>query len=136
VGIPLSLGIEVGVDSAFSNTTLAIPLLARVAYHFDITPKIDLYLVGKAGYAFGIWRGEERDQIEASGGSVGKFGGFSFGFDVGAAYYFSSFWGVFIEAGFDQYGLTGKVNYGYGGGEEIVKIPFRRIVTLGVSFKR
>jgi hypothetical protein len=140
ISIPLSLGGEIGIDSSsFSygggkDTVLAIPLLARVAYHFDLMPKLDLYLVGKIGMAFGVWSGDMKDVAERSGGDIKMPIGFAFGFDVGAAYYFTSTIGAFAEIGFDDYMLSTKVSGGTYDGVTI-KAPFYRFFTAGLSVK-
>jgi predicted porin len=128
IGIPLSLGLEAGYDTASISddslgtlTGYAIPLLLRVAYHFDLMANLDLYLVGKIGYAFG-------------GGKQGSYSedgvnGIGFGVDVGAAYYFTSRIGVFAEAGYERYGLEKDVN------NITWKFPFSRFVIVGISAK-
>ncbi|MDR0683652.1 MAG: outer membrane beta-barrel protein [Spirochaetaceae bacterium] len=140
IGIPLSLGGEVGVDSAsfkydenYTDTVIAIPLLLRAAYHFDLLPKLDLYIVGKIGYVIGIWEGETKDAVKSLGASVGDIGGIGFGFDVGAAYYFNSKFGLFAEVGFDDYALESEITgSGY---NQTLKAPFNRFLTIGVSGK-
>ena len=140
IGIPLSLGGEVGVDSAsfkyagiYTDTVIAIPLLLRAAYHFDLLPKLDLYVVGKIGYVIGIWEGETKDMVKSIGASVGDIGGIGFGFDVGAAYYFNSKLGAFAELGFDDYALESEItSSGY---NQTLKAPFNRFLTIGVSGK-
>jgi hypothetical protein len=142
INVPLSLGFEVGVDNAsfktgngrYKDSITAIPLLVRAAYHFDLLPKLDLYVVGKIGYAPGIWTGDNRDDVESMGGRVDPVGGIGFGFDVGVAYYFNSKIGVFAEVGFDQYGLETKVKFD--GDSSTLRAPFRRFLTAGFSFKR
>ncbi|MDR2739903.1 MAG: porin family protein [Treponema sp.] len=127
IGVPLSLGVEAGFDTASIEegadkvTGSAIPLLARVAYHFDFMANLDLYVVGKIGYVLGF--------AEARSGSEGGYNGIGFGFDVGAAYYFTPRFGAFAEAGFDRYNLEKDF-----GGEKI-EVPFSRFVTVGVSTK-
>jgi hypothetical protein len=127
VSVPLSLGFEIGYDRASisdGGVTVegyAIPLLVRVAYHFDLMANLDLYLVGKIGYVLG-------------GGEVGSdsesgFNGVGFGFDVGGAYYFTPRLGAFAEAGFDRYNLSKDIS------GTTVKIPFTRFVTVGLSVK-
>jgi hypothetical protein len=135
ISIPLSLGVEVGVDTSkitqggLEDTVLAIPILARVAYHFDIMPKLDLYVVGKIGYVAGIWTGDNKDYFENYNLSIKEPGGFGFGFDVGAAFYFTPTVGIFGEGGFDNYMLEAKV-------ETVkVKMPFYRFLTVGLSLK-
>jgi hypothetical protein len=127
IDMPLSLGFEVGYDTATLNdgievTGYAIPLLARVAYHFDLMANLDLYLVGKAGYVLG--GGED-----AAGNAEEDINGLGFGFDVGAAYYFSPRFGVFAEAGFERYSLEKKV------GSDTYSFPFSRFIIVGLSTK-
>jgi opacity protein-like surface antigen len=158
IGIPLSLGVEAGFDGASTTASSdqwedeirAIPLLARVAYHFDLLPKLDLYIVGKVGYALGKWSGDTYDFFALNDEYNRNFkvtdpSGFAFGFDVGAAFYFTSRLGVFIEGGFDKYSLasevTGEVWDGdssYGSWinyKEEVELPFTRFFTAGLSLK-
>ncbi|MDR1901526.1 MAG: porin family protein [Treponema sp.] len=139
ISVPLSLGAEVGVDSSkfttdnSEDTVLAIPLLLRVAYHFDLFPKLDLYLVGKIGYALGKWSGDTKKLWESYGGTMEEVGGFAFGVDIGAAYYFTSTIGLFAEAGLDRYGLSAKATI-YNESETL-KVPFSRFFTAGLSAK-
>jgi hypothetical protein len=148
VSVPLSIGIEIGFDGAsttaddgMEDEIAAIPLLVRVAYHFDILPKLDLYVVGKIGYSFGVWSGETYDWCNEDGYKTTAPSGFAFGFDIGAAYYFTSKFGVFAEAGFDRYLLKSEVSGEYYNGyrwvsEDFeVELPFTRFLTLGVSVK-
>jgi hypothetical protein len=140
IGIPLSLGGEIGVDGAKftiagdgEETVMAIPLLLRVAYHFDLMPKLDLYVVGKIGYVPAVWEGTQKDNLEGSGASIGNIGGVGFGFDVGAAYYFNSRVGAFAELGFDGYMLESEIS---GGGiSATLEAPFYRFLTIGASVK-
>lgn len=139
IQVPLSLGGEIGIDtstfknSGYKDTVLAIPLLVRAAYHFDLFPKIDLYVVGKAGYVFGVWSGDTKDYLESQGGKMEAEGGIAFGFDVGAAYYFTPILGVFAEAGFDRY--DGRAKQTVGGGTYKADAPFNRFFTVGISAK-
>jgi hypothetical protein len=129
IGLPLSLGFEVGYDTATIDddaygklSGYAIPLLARAAYHFDLMANLDLYVVGKLGYVLGS--GED-----AYGYSEDGINGLGFGFDVGAAYYFSPRIGFFAEAGFEQYGLEKVIN-----GVDW-EVAFSRFVIVGLSAK-
>jgi hypothetical protein len=76
IGVPLSLGVEFGADSSsftmpgYKDTVLAIPLLLRAAYHFDLHPKVDLYLVGKIGWVFGAWSGDNYDEAKNTAASI------------------------------------------------------------------
>ena len=145
ISIPMSLGIEFGIDSSSfkdegtKDTVLAIPILLRAAYHFDLHPKFDLYLVGKIGLAFGIWSGDLRDALDKAGVTINPDPpmGVGFGFDVGAAYYFMPRFGVFAEGGFDGYMLKSKIEFpaNYGGGSANLDAPFYRFFTIGLSTK-
>jgi hypothetical protein len=119
VSVPLSLGFEIGYDRASIGdyTIYAIPLLLRVAYHFDLMADLDLYLVGKLGYVLG--GGEGKGESESGVNGVG------FGFDVGASYYFNPRIGAFGELGFDR----------YNGEKSGVEFPFTRFFTAGISVK-
>jgi hypothetical protein len=142
IGIPLSLGAEIGIDTAALNfkygsskqtdNVMAVPLLLRAAYHFDLDPKLDLFLVGKVGYAVGaIVSGPDKDYLESAGG-------FGFGIDIGVAYYFTSVFGLFAEAGFDGYMIESKFKATYNK-ETInftVDTPFYRFATIGLSFRK
>jgi hypothetical protein len=131
INIPLSIGLEVGADSAAltfggdEDKVLAMPILVRGAYHFDLFPKLDFYLVGKLGGVFGfVTSGPDKEDFKSAGG-------FAFGIDAGAAYYFTSIVGAFAEVGFDGYMAKSKFDGGI-----TVDTPFYRFFTLGISFKR
>jgi hypothetical protein len=176
-GVPLSLGVEVGVNSSvfkitryeiveipgytgtngwvegtteeitlnkWEDSIAAIPLLFRAAYHFDLLPKLDLYLVGKIGYVIGIWNGGYKNWEEQDFDSkIEPVGGLGYGVDAGVAYYFNSKLGLFVEAGFDQYALKTRVTGKEEAGEDYeenswdytINVPFNRIVTFGFSAK-
>jgi opacity protein-like surface antigen len=150
VGIPLSLGVEVGYDTGkftlkapyyeddtirtYNETMSVVPLLVRAAYHFDLVAKLDLYVVGKIGYALGFWSGEFYD----ISGITSDIGGLAFGFDVGIAYYLTPVFGFFAEAGFDDYMLETKFTERYvdvGDFNYTLEAPFNRFVTVGISTK-
>jgi hypothetical protein len=140
ISIPLSLGGEIGVDGAKftidkwgEETVTAIPVLLRAAYHFDLAPKLDLYAVGKIGYVFGSWKGDQKTWLEDNQVTVGTIGGFGFGIDAGVAYYFNSKVGAFAEVGFDDYMLKSKMSAS--GVTGTLEAPFHRILTIGVSGK-
>jgi hypothetical protein len=139
IRIPLSIGVEAGVDTSsftaegWTDTVFVFPILARVAYHFDLMPKLDLYLVGKAGVAFGSWSGPSRDYALQGGGNIDLPPGLAFGIDLGVAYYFTSVIGIFAEAGFDRYGMSAKVTGRNVNGA--FDVPFSRFLTAGLSVK-
>jgi hypothetical protein len=140
VSIPVSLGVEVGINgSSFTelnskDSITAIPFLFRAAYHFDLDPQLDLYIVGKLGYAGGSWTGDLKKALKNMEATVDGPSGFGIGIDLGAAWYFTEKVGIFAELGFDQYALSTDISYG---DEEYMTIsaPFNRFLTAGVSFK-
>jgi hypothetical protein len=143
ISIPMSLGFEIGADGSSFTTEgqsnskdniTAIPLLLRAAYHFDINPKMDLYLVGKVGYVIGIWEGDVKNLLDTMNADVDPIGGFGFGVDLGAAYYFTSNFGIFAERGFDGYMLSTKVKIS-GVSDLTIYAPFYRFLTVGISAK-
>jgi hypothetical protein len=139
IKIPLSLGFEVGADWAYlvfdysngldTDVVTAIPLLFRTAYHLDLFPKLDLYLVGKIGYALGIITDGSGDRLHIDD----SVGGLAFGLDIGVAYYFASVFGVFIEGGFDDYML--QATFLDDANKPTINMPFYRFVTAGISFR-
>jgi hypothetical protein len=75
INIPLSLGGEIGVDTStifdapYEDRVVAVPILLRAAYHFDLFPKLDFYVVGKLGYAIGtITSGPDEPYLDSAGG--------------------------------------------------------------------
>jgi hypothetical protein len=144
VRVPVSLGAEIGVMGAkfeagsYEDTVTAVPLLLRVAYHFDnLVENLDLYIAGKIGGAFGSWKGDYKDYAKNMGLSVDDPGGFAFGFDVGAVYFVTPIFGLFAELGFDRYALETEAT-GELFGEKIkvtLEAPFSRFLTFGVSFR-
>jgi hypothetical protein len=128
ISIPLSLGVEAGFDGAttsavggnsgdtFEDKITAIPLLLRVAYHLDLMPRLDLYVVGKIGYVLGKWEGDTLDYYTENipgayrGYEATPPSGLGWGFDLGAAFYFTPNFGIFIEGGFDRYDLKTKIS--------------------------
>jgi hypothetical protein len=96
--------------------------------------------VGKAGYVFGTWEGDTKDDVESMNGKFEDVNGFGFGFDVGAAWYFTSNIGVFAEVGFDKYGLKTAASYSYQDydgsfvpGSIDIDVPFSRFLNTGIS---
>ena len=115
------------------TTASAVPLLIRVAYHFDFVPILDLYVVGKIGGAFGSWEGSFKSEATKLALAIDDPGGFAIGIDVGAAYYFTSMFGVFAELGFDHYGLEAEA---FGSGiSATLEAPFPRFLVFGANLK-
>jgi hypothetical protein len=136
IGIPLSLGLEIGYDTAMLTDDLdtgdqlsfegyVIPLLARVAYHFDLMAKLDLYLVGKIGFVFGTAVFDYNGWTTSIETTEEGVDGFGFGIDLGAAFYFTPRIGIFAEAGYDR----------YNGEKDDFTMGFIRFYTVGISTK-
>jgi hypothetical protein len=98
-----------------------VPILLRVAYHFDLFPKLDLYLVGKIGGAIGtITSGPDVTSFDSAKG-------FAFGIDIGTACRLTPVFGLFGETGFDSYMIESKFTYS---NSYTVDTPFYRFLTL------
>ncbi|GHV90327.1 hypothetical protein AGMMS50268_08300 [Spirochaetia bacterium] len=146
IGIPLSLGAEVGVHSAIFEKVvtkaLVIPLLLRVGYHLDLIDNLDLYAVGKIGYVIPALTYSYTKSFSGNSGNninvnEDEKGGLGIGIDIGAAYYFTPRIGVFAEVGFDVYNvsleMSGSDNYtSY---NETIDIKFTQFLTAGISIK-
>jgi hypothetical protein len=139
ISFPLSVGVEIGIegksvyDSGNKDTFTAGPILARVGYHFAPIPNLDLYVLGKIGFVFGNWSGDYYDYIDDLGADIDDPNGFAFGFDVGAAYYFTPHVGAFAEIGFDDYAL--KTEASLGSYSVTGEAPFYKFLTVGVAYK-
>ncbi|GHV79301.1 hypothetical protein AGMMS49944_10920 [Spirochaetia bacterium] len=123
-------------DSGIKDTITTVPILARVAYHFAPIPKLDLYLLGKIGVAFGKWSGDYYDYAKANGASIDDPLGVAFGFDLGAAYYFTPHFGAFAELGFDDYALETEASITVSSSfTQTAKAPIVKFLTIGVAYK-
>ncbi|GHT89491.1 hypothetical protein FACS1894137_18830 [Spirochaetia bacterium] len=126
--IGLSYGIESGLLGGETQDTIifGIPIIFRLGWHpsFIKTEKIDIFILGKIGWAFGIW-GPHIDKYSNPNGIVG-------GINVGGAYFLNPLVGVYAELGYNYYGLARSSNHpeyplGYGSG--------KFYASLGVSLK-
>jgi hypothetical protein len=121
----VSVGGELGILNCGEAKAGAIPILAKVAYHFGNNPKMDIALVGKIGFAFG------------TGDGLKEASGVAYGFDLDFAYYFTPKFGIFAEGGFDRYALAGTMKTEFLGTTISIdyEMPFTKFLTLGVGFK-
>jgi hypothetical protein len=126
--IGLSYGIESGLTGGKTqdNIILGIPIIFRFGWYpsFIKIENIDLFLFGKAGWAFGIW-GSNLDNDSTPNGIVA-------GINFGGRYYFSQKTGLYTEFGYNYYGLARNSNYpeyplGYGSG--------KTYFSIGLSYK-
>jgi maltoporin len=95
---------SIGLESGFSTAEIGdtdysigtIPLLIRIAWHPFPFTKFDPYLVAKAGYGFAFFtnEGDDYDWNE-------ECGGFMWGVNIGARYFFTPKVGFFLEAGYE-----------------------------------
>jgi len=121
--IGLSYGFESGVlgGKKQDNTILGIPLIFRCGWHpsFIKTENIDLFILSKIGWGFGLW-GSHLDNDSTSGGIV-------CGINIGAGYQLTQRINAYTEIGYNYYGLARNSNYpeyplGYGSGKVYVSI--------------
>ncbi|GHV82796.1 hypothetical protein AGMMS50212_01360 [Spirochaetia bacterium] len=136
----LTVGGEIGFSnaplksSAGSDPKLSvglIPILLRVGYHPNLDVRnLDVYILGKVGYGFGFWSGDDYEKDEATHPH-----GFVYGVDIGARYFFGQRFGVFAEVGYEHYYL----DYEYNLGAELGKLKWsayaNKFLTLGITIK-
>jgi hypothetical protein len=133
--IGLSCGIETGLNRGMtqdSNVILGIPIIFRIGWYpsFIQIENIDIFIIGKIGWAFGIW-GSYLDNDSTPDGIVA-------GLNIGGRYKITQRIGLYAEVGYNYYGLARNSNYpeyplGYGSGKiytsiglSIIKNPRRK----------
>jgi hypothetical protein len=116
--IGLSYGIESGLNGGrtHDNIMLGIPISFRLGWYpnFIKIENLDIFILGKAGWAFGIW-GSSLDKDSTPNGIVG-------GINFGGRYMTNPNIGIYAEVGYNYYGLARNSNYpdyplGYGSGK-------------------
>jgi len=126
--IGLSYGIESGLlgGKKQNSNIYGIPLICRIGWYpnFIKSENIDIFLLGKIGWAFGLW-GSNMDDGSTPGGIV-------CGINFGGSYVLTPKIHVYAEIGYNYYGLARNNNYpeyplGYGSG--------KTYTSLGLSIK-
>jgi len=127
--IGLSYGFESGLlggQKQDGNIILGIPLIFRFGWHpnFIKMENIDLFVLSKLGWGFGLW-GSHLDNDSTSGGIV-------CGINFGAGYKLTKKINAYTEIGYNYYGLARNSNHpeyplGYGSGKVYV--------SMGMSLK-
>jgi hypothetical protein len=116
--IGLSYGIESGLNGGQTqdNIILGIPMIFRFGWYpnFIKIENFDILILGKVGWAFGIW-GSHLDKDSTPNGVVG-------GINLGGRYWFTQRTGVYTEIGYNYYGLARNSKHpeyplGYGSGK-------------------
>ena len=134
--IALTVGLEAGVGMVVGtwvgDDLMCLPILARIAWHPNFEVKnLDTYATLKLGYNVNL----TSDKTEY----YTYKGGFSYGFNVGARYFFSNNIGIFGELGYDRWGLSYEYTfpgyYGYGGYTNSFSYYIYTWVHLGITFK-
>ena len=124
----LSYGLESGLLGGETQGSIiyGIPAIFRLGWHpgFTINEKIDIFILMKTGWAFGIW-GSDLEKDAKSNGIVG-------GFNFGGRYFLTPLVDVYAELGYTYYGLARSSNHpeyplGYGSG--------KLYASMGLSFK-
>jgi len=128
------IGIAVGIESGIlggkkqnsDGITFGIPIIFRVGWHPSIIKikNIDLFILAKIGWCFGIWGSNLDDNSQP--------GAVACGINLGAAYMFTPKIGAYTEIGYNYYGLSRNSDHpeyplGYGSGKVYASI--------GVTFK-
>jgi hypothetical protein len=124
----LSYGLESGLlgGETQDNIIYGIPAIFRLGWHPGITKNenIDIFILAKTGWAFGIW-GSDLEKDANPNGIVG-------GFNFGGRYFLTPLVDVYAELGYTYYGLARSSNHpeyplGYGSG--------KLYASLGLSLK-
>ena len=114
----LSYGLESGLlgGETQGNIIYGIPAIFRLGWHPGITKNenIDIFVLVKTGWAFGIW-GSDLEKDAKPNGIVG-------GFNFGGRYFLTPLVDVYAELGYTYYGLARSSNHpeyplGYGSGK-------------------
>ena len=115
----LSYGLESGLlrgKTQQSNNIYGIPAIFRLGWHPGITKNenIDIFILVKTGWAFGIW-GSDLEKDSKPNGIIG-------GFNFGGRYFLTPLVDVYAELGYTYYGLARSSNHpeyplGYGSGK-------------------
>jgi hypothetical protein len=114
----LSYGLESGLlgGETQGNIIHGIPAIFRLGWHPSITKNenIDIFILVKTGWAFGIW-GTDLEKDAKPNGVVG-------GFNFGGRYFLTPLVDLYTELGYTYYGLARSSNHpeyplGYGSGK-------------------
>ena len=124
----LSYGLESGLLEGETNDNIiyGIPAIFRIGWHpgFTKNEKIDIFILVKTGWSFGIW-GSDLEKDSKPNGIVG-------GFNFGGRYFLTPLVDLYTELGYTYYGLARSSNHpeyplGYGSG--------KLYTSLGLSLK-
>lgn len=124
----LSYGLESGLLGGESQGDIiyGIPAIFRFGWHpsFIENKNIDVFILVKTGWAFGIWNA----QLEKDANPNGAVGGIN----LGGRHFLSPLVGIYAELGYTYYGLARSSNHpeyplGYGSG--------KLYASLGLSLK-
>jgi len=114
----LSYGLESGLLEGETNDNIiyGIPAIFRIGWHpgFTKNEKIDIFILVKTGWSFGIW-GSDLEKDSKPNGIVG-------GFNFGGRYFLTPLVDLYTELGYTYYGLARSSNHpeyplGYGSGK-------------------
>jgi len=124
----LSYGLETGLlgGETLCSNIYGIPAIFRLGWYpgFIKNQNIDIFVLMKTGWAFGIWR----SHLETDARPNGIVGGINFG----GRYFLTPLVDVYAELGYTYYGLARSSNHpeyplGYGSG--------KLYASLGLSLK-
>jgi len=126
------IGLSYGIETALlggkeqNNIIYGIPIIFRIGWHpvYFQFEKFYIFILGKAGWGFGIW-GDNLDNDSTNGGIV-------CGINIGGSYVLTNLLRLYMEIGYNYYGLARNSNYpeyplGYGSG--------KTYASIGLSFK-
>jgi hypothetical protein len=128
----VSLGPEISVlfvplsGEGINASVLMFPAALRVAWHMKFlkVERLDIYLLGRAGVAPGIW-------LDAPPNAENPLG-FVSGFAFGAKFFVTRVFGAFLEAGYSYYGFSAAASHDTA--RTVLEARLAAYAALGVSF--
>jgi hypothetical protein len=115
-----SYGLETGLlgGETESSKIYGIPAIFRLGWYPEISKneKLDIFILMKAGWAYGIW-GSQKPEGSSPTGIVG-------GFNFGGRYYLTPLLDFYTELGYNYYGLAHTSGHplGYGSGKTYASV--------------
>ena len=120
----LSYGFETGLlgGNKLGDIIFGVPMIFRFGWHpvFLKFSNVDMFILGKAGWAVGIWGQNPNEGSTSNNGVV-------CGFNFGGRYKLTQSTGIYTEIGYNYYGLARNRDYpeyplGYGSGKTYASI--------------
>ena len=113
IAVPIMVGAEAGIATVvgtYADDILTLPIFLKGSWHPNFqVPNLDLYVTLKLGYNINL----KSDSYKDNSYEYNYGGGFSYGGNIGARYFFTPSIGVFGELGYDQYAVSYEYKHKY-----------------------